>query len=90
MNIAYLNSNDFSLFSDAQEQFDQLIKQLQSEEQSNFDTAESIMKVSNESNIVSFRRSLEMVWASVEREAETVIEEAFQEALQRDLKQKRK
>lgn len=35
MNIAYLNSNDFSFFSDAQEQLDQLIKQLQSEEQSN-------------------------------------------------------
>ncbi|MEN8250584.1 MAG: hypothetical protein ABFS32_16750 [Bacteroidota bacterium] len=32
MNIAYLNSNDFSFFSGAQEQLDQLIKQLQSEE----------------------------------------------------------
>ena len=31
MNIAYLNSNDFSFFSGAQEQLDQLIKQLQSE-----------------------------------------------------------
>lgn len=31
MNIAYLNSNDFSFFSGAQEQLDQLITQLQSE-----------------------------------------------------------
>ncbi len=31
MNIAYLNSNDFSFFSGDQEQLDQLIKQLQSE-----------------------------------------------------------
>ena len=31
MNIAYLNSNEFSFFSGAQEQLDFLIKQLQSE-----------------------------------------------------------
>lgn len=31
MNIAYLNLNDFSFFSGAQKQPDQLIKQLQSE-----------------------------------------------------------
>jgi len=31
MNIAYLNSNDFSFFSGAQEQLEQLIHQLQSE-----------------------------------------------------------
>ncbi len=31
MNIAYLNSNDFSFFSGAQEEFNLLIKQLKSE-----------------------------------------------------------
>ena len=31
MNLAYLNSNDFSFFSDAQEQLDMLIEQLKSE-----------------------------------------------------------
>ncbi len=34
MNIAYLNSNDFSFFSDSQQQLEQLIKHLQSEEKS--------------------------------------------------------
>ena len=32
MNIAYLNTSDFSFFSGAQEQLDQLIKHLQSED----------------------------------------------------------
>ena len=31
MNIAYLNSNNFSFFSGAQEQLEQLIQELQSE-----------------------------------------------------------
>ena len=31
MNIAYLNTNDFSFFSEAQEQLEQLIQKLQSE-----------------------------------------------------------
>ncbi len=54
-------------------------------------TAESIMKVSEDDNVVPFQTPIrnKRVWASVEREAETVIEEAFQEALQRDPKQKR-
>lgn len=54
-------------------------------------TAESIMKVSEDDNVVPFRTPVrnKRVWASVEREAESVIEEAFQEALQRDPKQKR-
>lgn len=60
--------------------------------QSHIRTAESIMKVSEDDNVVPFRTPIrnKRVWASVEREAETVIEEAFQEALQRDPKQKRK
>lgn len=54
-------------------------------------TAESIMKTSADDNVVPFRTPIrnKRVWASVEREAESVIEEAFQEALQRDPEQKR-
>lgn len=53
-------------------------------------TAGDIMK--NDSNIKPFRAPArnKRVWASVEREAESVIEEAFLEALQRDPKQQRK
>jgi hypothetical protein len=59
--------------------------------QAHMRTAESIMKVSEDDNVVPFRTPIrnKRVWASVEREAETVIKEAFQEALQRDPKQKR-
>lgn len=59
--------------------------------QSHIRTAESIMKVAEDDNVIPFRTPIrnKRVWASVEREAETVIEEAFQEALQRDPKQKR-
>ena len=56
-------------------------------------TAEVIMKGhEEESNIKPFKAPArnKRVWASVEREAETVIEEAFQEALHRDPKQQRK
>jgi predicted nucleic acid-binding Zn-ribbon protein len=57
-------------------------------------TAESIMKCSSakESNVTHFRPRVrnKRVWASVEREAIAVIEEAFLEALQRDPKQSRK
>ena len=56
-------------------------------------TAEFIMKSQeNESNIKPFKAPArnKRVWASVEREAEAVIEEAFQEALYRDPKQQRK
>lgn len=54
-------------------------------------SAESIMKLAEDDNVVPFRTPIrnKRVWASVEREAETVIEEAFQEALQRDPEQKR-
>ncbi len=54
-------------------------------------TAESIMRQSEEDNVVPFRTPVrnKRVWASVERKAEWVIEEAFQEALQRDPEQKR-
>ena len=54
-------------------------------------TAESIMKIEKDDNVLPFRTPIrnKRVWASVEREAETVIEEAFQEALQRDPEQKR-
>jgi len=54
-------------------------------------TAESIMQLSEDDNVIPFRPPIrnKRVWASVEREAESVIEEAFQEALQRDSKQKR-
>ncbi len=53
-------------------------------------TAESIMKLSDD-NVIPFRTPIrkKRVWASVEREAEVVIEEAFQEALQRDQEQLR-
>jgi len=54
-------------------------------------TAELIMKIAEDDNVVPFRTPIrnKRVWASVEREAETVIEEAFHEALQRDPEQKR-
>ncbi|MCU7835414.1 MAG: hypothetical protein KZQ83_09175 [gamma proteobacterium symbiont of Taylorina sp.] len=54
-------------------------------------TAESIMKLSEDDNVIPFRPPIrnKRVWASVEREAELVIEEAFQETLQRDPEQKR-
>ncbi|MBT7993683.1 MAG: ISKra4 family transposase [Bacteroidetes bacterium] len=55
-------------------------------------TGESIMKISEEEdNVLPFRTPIrnKRVWASVEREAEVVIEEAFLEALQRDPEQKR-
>jgi hypothetical protein len=50
-------------------------------------TAESIMKRSSEDgNVIHLKPKIrnKRVWASVERDAEKVIEEAFQEALQRD------
>jgi len=58
--------------------------------QSHTRTAEAIMKTTDD-HIVPFRTPVrnKRVWASVEREAEKVIEEAFEEALQRDPKQKR-
>jgi hypothetical protein len=55
-------------------------------------TAESIMKVdSDDNNVKEFKSPArnKRVWASVEREAEVIIEEAFQEALQRDPTQQR-
>ena len=58
--------------------------------QSHIRTAESIMKPPD-NNVIPFRTPIrnKRVWASVEREAEVVIEEAFQEALQRDPEQTR-
>ena len=49
-------------------------------------TAESIMKLDKADNVVTFRPPIQnkRVWASVEREAESVIKEAFLEARQRD------
>jgi hypothetical protein len=55
-------------------------------------TAESIMKIEETSDkVLPFRAPVrnKRVWASLEREAEDVIREAFQEALQRDPEQKR-
>ena len=55
-------------------------------------TPESVMQTNNEeSNVHQLRPRLrnKRVWASVERESIKVIEEAFQEALQRDPEQKR-
>jgi len=54
-------------------------------------TGESIMKTSEDDNVLPFRTPIrnKRVWASVEREPESVIEEAFLEALQRDPKQLR-
>lgn len=53
--------------------------------------AESIMQRSDDDNVIPFRIPIrnKRVWASVERDAELVIEEAFQEALQRDPEQER-
>ena len=54
-------------------------------------TPESIMKVHKDDNVLPFKSPIrnKRVWASVEREAESVIKEAFLEALQRDpLKQR--
>jgi len=53
-------------------------------------TAESIMKRSDD-NVIPFRTPIrnKRVWASVERDAKVVIEEAFKEALQRDPEQTR-
>lgn len=55
-------------------------------------TAESIMNITEgQDNVLPFRAPVrnKRVWASLEREAEDVIREAFQEALQRDPEQKR-
>lgn len=54
-------------------------------------TGESIMKPPEEDNVLPFRTPIrnKRVWASVERKAEAVIEEAFLEALQRDPEKKR-
>ena len=55
-------------------------------------TAEAIMNPADkEDTVQAFRAPArnKRVWASVEREAEAVIEEAFQEALQRDPNQQR-
>jgi len=59
--------------------------------QAHIRTGEAIMKRSEEDNIIPFRAPIrnKRVWASVERESEQVIEEAFLEALQRDPKQER-
>lgn len=56
-------------------------------------TAESIMKCgSDDESIIHLKPKIrnKRVWASVERDAEKVIEEAFEEALQRDPAQTRK
>jgi hypothetical protein len=57
-------------------------------------TPESIMKVHDDENdkVRQFRAPArnKRVWASVERDAGTVIEEAFEEALRRDPEQKRR
>jgi hypothetical protein len=56
-------------------------------------TADAIMKHDEENdNVQPFRVPVrnKRVWASVEREAESVIEEAFMEALQRDPEQQRR
>lgn len=60
--------------------------------QANARSAEEVMKVVPDSNVVAFKPPIynKRVWASVERDAETVIEEAFLEALQRDPNQERK
>jgi hypothetical protein len=54
-------------------------------------TAEEIMKLEPESNVKPLRTPIrnKRVWASVERESESVIKEAFLEGLQRDPMQKR-
>jgi len=54
-------------------------------------TSGSIMKPSTDNNVVLFRPQIrnKRVWASVERESEAVIKEAFLEALQRDPAQTR-
>ena len=59
--------------------------------QAHIRTGESIMKVSEEDNVLPFRTPVrnKRVWASVEREPEKVIEEAFLEALQRDPERER-
>ena len=54
-------------------------------------TPESIMTVQKDDNVLPFKSPIrnKRVWASVDREAESVIKEAFLEALQRDpLKQR--
>ena len=55
-------------------------------------TPESIMKVQKDDNVLPFKSPIrnKRVWASVEREAELVIKEAFLEALQRDPLKQRK
>ena len=59
--------------------------------QTHIRTAESIMNPPKDDNILPFRTPVrnKRVWASVEREAEHVIEDAFLEALQRDPEQQR-
>jgi hypothetical protein len=57
-------------------------------------TAEGIMRITEEddvNNVLPFRAPVrnKRVWASLERDAEDVIREAFEEALQRDPEQKR-
>jgi hypothetical protein len=56
-------------------------------------TSESVMNLpsNDDNNVLTFRSPVlnKRVWASVEREAESVINEAFLEALQRDPKQER-
>lgn len=55
-------------------------------------TAESIMNIEvDQENVLPFRAPIrsKRVWASLERNGEEVIREGFQEALQRDPKQKR-
>ena len=55
-------------------------------------SAESILNLDKQtSNVVKFRPPLrnKRVWASIERDGEQVIEEAFDEALKRDPEQKR-
>ena len=54
-------------------------------------TSESVMKISTDDNVLPFKSPIrnKRVWASVERDAESVIKEAFLEALQRDPMQNR-
>ena len=58
MNIAYLNTKDFSFFSDAQEQLDQLITQLQSEHYANSEHG-NIEKYINKDGMELLRRLLQ-------------------------------
>ena len=69
MNTAYLNSHDFAFYSDAQEQFENILSQLQSEDYSHFDHGQIEQHINKEG--VELMRHLLQGWLNMKADCES-------------------